>query len=77
MLLELGKPAEALAAYEATLRKEPNRLNAYLGAATAAAAAGDKAKARQYFEAATVQAKGDGVDRPEIVKARGVVAGAK
>ena len=77
MLLELGKPAEALAAFEATLRKEPNRLNAFLGAATAAAAAGDKAKARQYFEAATVQAAGDGIDRPEIVKVRALAAAPK
>ena len=41
MLLQAGKPAEALAAFEATMRKEPNRLNATLGAANAAAAAGD------------------------------------
>jgi hypothetical protein len=74
MLLETGKPVEALAAYEATLRKEPNRLNAYLGAATAAAAAGDKAKARQHFEAAIVQVKDGGGDRADIVKARAFVA---
>jgi hypothetical protein len=34
-----------LAAFEATLRKELNRLNAFLGAAAAASAAGDNAKA--------------------------------
>src|SRR5213076_3504973 len=50
MLLEQGKAAEALAAFEATLRKEPNRLNAFLGAAAAASAVGDSAKARQYFK---------------------------
>jgi hypothetical protein len=33
MLLESGKPAEALAAFEATMKKEPNRLGAYIGAA--------------------------------------------
>ena len=36
MLLQMGKPTEALAAFEATMRKEPNRLNATLGAAGAA-----------------------------------------
>src|SRR6195952_744785 len=44
MLLESGKPKEALAAFEATLKKEPNRLGAYMGAAKAAAKSGDDAK---------------------------------
>src|SRR5258706_9428148 len=33
MLLERGMAKEALAAFEATLKKEPNRLGAYVGAA--------------------------------------------
>ena len=33
MLLERGMAKEALAAFEATLKKEPNRLGAYAGAA--------------------------------------------
>ncbi|HYC63184.1 MAG TPA: hypothetical protein VEC14_00520 [Reyranellaceae bacterium] len=77
MLLEIGKPQDALAAFEAVMRKEPNRLNTMLSAATAAQAAGDKAKARQYYEAAVLQAKGEGVDRPELVKARAFVAAPK
>src|SRR5205085_9655202 len=36
MLLERGMAKEALAAFEATLKKEPNRLGAYVGAAKAA-----------------------------------------
>ena len=36
MLLERGMAKEALAAFEATLKKEPNRLGATLGAAAAA-----------------------------------------
>jgi len=36
MLLDRGLAAEALAAFEATIRKEPNRLNAFAGAAKAA-----------------------------------------
>jgi hypothetical protein len=77
MLLEQGKAADALAAFEATLRKEPNRLNAFLGAAAAAAAAGDSAKARQYFAAAAKQASDASVDRAEVMKARAFVATAK
>jgi Tfp pilus assembly protein PilF len=41
---------DALAAFEATLKKEPNRLGAYVGAARAAEKSGDPAKARTYYE---------------------------
>ncbi len=77
MLLEQGKAADALAAFEATLRKEPNRLNAILGAAAAALASGDSAKARQYSAAATRQASDASVDRAAVAKARAFLAGAK
>ena len=77
MLLQAGKPAEALAAFETTMHKEPNRLNATIGAANAAAAAGDVAKARQYFAAATALASDASVTRPEIAKARAFLASAK
>ena len=50
MLLERGMPNEALAAFEATLKKEPNRLGAYVGAAKAAEKAGNSGKARTYYE---------------------------
>jgi tetratricopeptide (TPR) repeat protein len=49
MLLELKKPSEALAAFESTLKKEPNRFRAIYGAANAADAAGDHAKAKTYY----------------------------
>jgi hypothetical protein len=48
MLLEHGAYADALAAFEATLKKEPNRLGATAGAAKAAEQAGDATKARAY-----------------------------
>ena len=50
MLLQDGAYADALAAFEATLKKEPNRLNATAGAEKAAMMAGDAAKARSYRE---------------------------
>jgi tetratricopeptide (TPR) repeat protein len=77
MLLQVGKPAEALSAFEATMHKEPNRLDATIDAANAAAAAGDSAKARQYYTAATAQAADASVDRPEVTKARAFLASAK
>src|SRR5215207_2575756 len=43
MLLERGMAKEALAAFEATKAKEPNRFQAYAGSAKAADALGDKA----------------------------------
>jgi hypothetical protein len=77
MLLEQGKAADALTAFEATLRKEPNRLNALLGAAAAADSAGDKAKAGRYFAAAARQASDASAERADIKKARAFVADAK
>jgi hypothetical protein len=50
MLLERGMLHDALAAFEATLVKEPNRYNAFAGAAKAAERLGDQAKAKRYSE---------------------------
>ncbi|MVM34776.1 tetratricopeptide repeat protein [Spirosoma sp. HMF4905] len=49
MLLQLGKPTEALAAYETDLQKHPKRLNALYGAGLAAKAVGAAQKANAYF----------------------------
>jgi hypothetical protein len=77
MLLERGMPKEALAAFEATLKKEPHRLGATLGAAKAAEKAGDVAKAKQHYAEAV--ALGDAADpvRPALAAARAYVANAK
>src|ERR1043166_6353810 len=74
MLLERGMAKEAFAAFEATLKKEPNRLGAEIGAAQAADRAGDAAKARAHY--AAVAALGEAADpvRPEIAYARAFVA---
>src|SRR5207237_9901591 len=74
MLLERGMAKEALAAFEATLKKEPHRLGATLGAAKAAEKAGDAAKARQYYAAAVTLAENADPVRPEIAQARAFVA---
>jgi tetratricopeptide (TPR) repeat protein len=76
MLLQHGDAVGALAAFEATLSKEPKRLNATLGAANAALAAGDSTKARQYYAAAMALASDASVDRPDVAKARAFLASA-
>ena len=70
MLLESGNAKEALTAFEATLKKEPNRLGAYVGAAVAAEKSGDNAKAREHYKKVVEIA--DAAD-----KARTDVAGAQ
>ena len=61
---------EALVAFEATLKKEPNRLGAYAGAAKAAERSGDKARAREYCEKIVAIAGNADKDRTEVVDAR-------
>jgi tetratricopeptide (TPR) repeat protein len=70
MLLERGMAKEALAAFEATLKKEPNRLGAYVGAATAAEKSGDSAKAREYYKKVVAIAGGADQARTEVADAR-------
>ena len=70
MLLERGKPAEALAAFEATLKKEPNRLGATVGAAKAAEKAGDSAKAEEYYKKVVSIAGDADKSRTEVSEAR-------
>ena len=74
MLLDRGKAKEALVAFEATLMKEPHRLGATLGAAKAAEALGDKAKAKAHYSAAAALAENANSARPEIAAARAFVA---
>jgi len=74
MLLERGMAKEALGAFEATLKKEPNRLGATIGAAKAAERSGDMAKARQYYAKAFTQTAGAEPVRPEVAAVRAFVA---
>jgi tetratricopeptide (TPR) repeat protein len=70
MLLDHGSASEALAAFEATMKKEPNRFNATAGAALAADKLGDKAKATTYYEKLVELGKDSDSDRPTLVAAR-------
>ncbi|MFY9992088.1 MAG: hypothetical protein WAL40_13835 [Rhodoplanes sp.] len=73
MLLDRGMAAEALAAFEATLKKEPRRLNATIGAAKSAEKLDDAAKAQQYYAAAVALTDNADPVRPEIAYARAFV----
>jgi hypothetical protein len=74
MLLDRGMAKEALAAFEATQAKEPNRFNGYVGAAKAAQALGDTAKAKANYEKLLALASGSDSDRPTLAAARSFVA---
>jgi tetratricopeptide (TPR) repeat protein len=73
MLLDRGMAKDALEAFEATLKKEPNRLGATLGAAAAAEKLGDMAKARQHYAAAVVLTQNADPVRAQIAQARSFV----
>lgn len=74
LLLDLGRPSEALAEYEASLKRAPRRLAGLYGAAKAAKLAGDNGKAAHYFaELAEVTKAGDG-ELLEVKEARAFAA---
>lgn len=74
LLLEMGQPAEALAAFEAALKGSPNRFRSYLGAARAAKALGQAEQARQWYsKLEQLTAKADTI-RLEIAEARAFIA---
>ena len=71
MLLQLGRPAEAIVELRTTMAKEPNRFRGLADAAAAAGQAGDRAAARTFYSRlATICAKGDTPGRPELQTAR-------
>jgi hypothetical protein len=74
MLLDRGQAKEALAAFEATKTKEPNRFNGYAGAAQAAQALGDRATAKANYEKLIALTAGSNSDRPALATARTFVA---
>jgi tetratricopeptide (TPR) repeat protein len=74
MLLQLKQPAEALVAFESTLRTAPNRFNSLSGAARAAKLAGNDEKAKTYSsKLLSICEHADG-DRPELEEARTLLA---
>jgi hypothetical protein len=75
MLLEMGQPTEALAAYEASLRDAPNRFNSLYGAARAAERSQNIERARALYAALLAQCVANS-PRPELAQARKFARGA-
>jgi hypothetical protein len=69
MLLESGRPADALTEYEGSQIRDPKRFRGFWGAGQAAAQSGNKDKARFYFTQ-LVEMAGSADPRPELAKAR-------
>jgi len=72
MLMESGKPAEALVEYEASLREAPGRFNSLAGGARAAELSKNPSKARALY-AKLIQQCVPGSPRPELAEARRIV----
>jgi hypothetical protein len=70
MLLESGRAKDALAAFEAVTKKEPNRFLALYGAGKAAEATKQPAKAKGYYREIVKICADAASDRPELVYAR-------
>ena len=70
MLLVTGRSADARAAYETTLTREPGRARSLFGSARAAELAGDTAGARRRYDEFLAQMKSGDGDRAEIAQAR-------
>jgi hypothetical protein len=75
MLLANGDGAGALREFEATLKVEPRRFRALVGAMSAATTAGANPAARRYAsQIAQICERGDRPGRPELARARKLIA---
>jgi tetratricopeptide (TPR) repeat protein len=70
ILLELGRPQEAAAAFERALQRAPNRSLALLGLARASAAGGDRESARRHYRRFLANWSGADPGLPELNEAR-------
>jgi hypothetical protein len=70
MLLDAGRGQDALVAFEAVTKKEPNRFLALYGAGKAAEVSKQPTKAKGYYAQVVEICKGAAPDRPELVYAR-------
>ncbi|MCI0547777.1 MAG: hypothetical protein L0027_10890, partial [Candidatus Rokubacteria bacterium] len=73
LLLELGRTAEALRAFEAVLRSEPKRFRSLHGATRAAELAGDLATTRIHATMLVALTERAVTERPELAHARGLL----
>jgi tetratricopeptide (TPR) repeat protein len=75
MLLEMGRPEEALVEYEKSMRVDPNRFNGLYGAARSAEASGQAQIAARYYAKLVKNCEDSkSVGRPELTRARALLA---
>ena len=70
MLLALGQPKQALAEFERSLKRDPNRFRGIYGAARAAEAAGNPQVAREYYAKLQTLTAARDTERPELAHAK-------
>jgi len=74
MMLDLNRPEQALAEYEADLKFNPNRFNGLYGAARSAEMAGKSDKSNTYYTRLVKVCDGSNSDRPELSRAKALMA---
>jgi tetratricopeptide (TPR) repeat protein len=74
MMLDMNRPEQALAEYEADLKFNPNRFNGLYGAAHAAEMAGQSEKSNTYYARLVQLCAGSNSDRPELSRAKALLA---
>ena len=74
LLLALNRPAQALQAFELSLKMAPNRFRGFHGAAKAAERVGNRAEAKRYYEKLVTLCSHADSDRPELAEAKAFLA---
>jgi tetratricopeptide (TPR) repeat protein len=77
LLLELKRPADALAEYQGDLKFNPKRFNGLYGAARAAEMAGQTSQAAEYYALLIKSCEGESSERPELKRAKETAVAAK
>ncbi|MGQ0734643.1 MAG: tetratricopeptide repeat protein [Acidobacteriota bacterium] len=77
VLLEAGRPREALEPFTQALGRNANRTLSVLGLARAYAALGDTAAAKEHYEQVLNNFAGADSDRPELAEARNALQGSE
>ncbi len=75
ILLESGRPEQALAEYERSMTIDPNRFNGLYGAARSAEMTKQTAKADKYYAQLVKNCEGSKSGRPELARAKEQLAG--
>jgi len=74
MLLALGQPGAALAEFERSLKRDPNRFRGLAGALRAAETTGDREAARRHASGLLALSAARDSERPELARAKAVLA---